>query len=1278
MEFEKWNNGWIFWDERTPENKKKVTLPHDAMLEEKRLPGIQNGAAAGYFPGGRYNYKKTFWGRESWEDQIVMLEFEGVYMKSSIFLNGEKVGGRIYGYSDFYVNLTGRIKIGEENELLVVADNTQTPNSRWYTGSGIYRDVYLLSGNRAHILPDGIKVVTEQIHPAILQIEIEVSETAKDSEVEIEVCLDNEVAARTYLNPEVYKGVKKCCKIRIEDARLWSSEEPNLYTIRTVLKKAGNILDIQETRTGIRLLEWNASYGMKVNGKSVKLRGGCVHHDHGALGACGFYAAELRRAKILKEAGYNAVRYAHNPASKTFLDACDEVGLYVMDEAFDQWKEKQSPYDYGMYFESEWEKDLESMILKARNHPSVVMYSIGNEISDISKPEGAEIGRKLTALCHKLDPSRPTLNAVNPVVAIMGSISKGETSPDDIVDPYKENKDSQAAGSLLANIIVTAVPFISKFMGKPKKVEKLLKESFDAVDIVGYNYAEQCYQPHHDWNPSRIMVGSETYIPKLAENWEFIKSVPYVIGDFMWTAWDYLGEAGVGAAIYGTSRGGFNRPYPCVSAGCGAIDKTGYRETSSYYAAIIWGEYKKPYIGVRPVNRTEQKYFLGMWRYTDTVHSWSWTGMDGNLAEIEVFSPGKEVELIQDGTSLGRKKVQDYVAKFKTTYRSGFLEAIAYDEAGIEIGRDLLSSAGKEKTLTICPEQKVLKADGEDLLYVAICITDADGETKMLCDERITVTVEGAAELAGVCSGNPFTEESFLGDGCETWYGRMLAILRSNGNTGEIYLKASAKGVENQIILHAVEKKKMINIRHGMNPFLPGKVYIPDGEPHIFGDRLYLYGSHDKFEGTGYCQEPYIGWSAPVNDLTDWRYEGVILEKGLDPLDPDGDKSYYAPDAVQGPDGRFYLYYSIEGSSVISVAVCDEPAGKYQFYGHVKDENGHVLGSVPEDTFQFDPVVLVDDGHIYLYSGQDLPVEGVDSGRNAGAQVCELETDMVTMKTRQTVLTSWNENRFEENPFFEASSIRKFGNQYYFIYSSLPNMHNLCYAVSDYPDKGFRYGGVLISNGDIFAEESGTKAMNYWGNNHGSIVEVKGQHYIFYHRHTNKSGWCRQACAEQIQRNPDGTFEQAELTSSGLYRKGLPLKGTCGCYTACHLKKKDMPEFQPFQFLTFDKDDPYLTQEKETEIPFIANFRKGSSADYRYFIFTGEESKFSIIVRGDGKGKIKVMDMDEHQLFAEVTVGPSEEWNTSTAKWQAPKGNRGFRIIFEGQGYLDMMTFTIE
>jgi len=383
MKKEKWNTGWMFWKDGHEEEAVSVQLPHDAMQTEERIPDMENGASSGFYPGGKYYYQKTFTPDESYEGKQVMLQFGGVYMDSTVLVNDEKVGGRLYGYSEFFADLTGKLKIGEENTVTVIADNSRTPNSRWYSGSGIYRDVHILSAGKEFIRPRGLRVKTLSIDPVKVRICVDV-QAEPDTEIRTLICDQDRVIA---------EGEGASFETELPGVKMWDAEHPNLYTVRTTLEKDGRILDADEVTTGFRMIRADAASGLQVNGKTVKLRGACVHHDHGPLGACAMYKAELRRVKRLKELGYNAIRYAHNPADDNILEICDKVGMYLLDETFDQWKVPQSTYDYALHFDEEWKKDIESLIARDYNHPAVIMYCIGNEISDTGLPHGAMIDK---------------------------------------------------------------------------------------------------------------------------------------------------------------------------------------------------------------------------------------------------------------------------------------------------------------------------------------------------------------------------------------------------------------------------------------------------------------------------------------------------------------------------------------------------------------------------------------------------------------------------------------------------------------------------------------------------------------------------------------------------------------------------------------------------------------------------------------------------------------------------------------------------------------------
>lgn len=474
------------------------------------------------------------------------------------------------------------------------------------------------------------------------------------------------------------------------------------------------------------------------------------------------------------------------------------------------------------------------------------------------------------------------------------------------------------------------------------------------------------------------------------------------------------------------------------------------------------------------------------------------------------------------------------------------------------------------------------------------------------------------------------------------------------------------------------------------NPYLPNDEYVPDGEPKVFGDRVYVYGSHDRFNGEFYCVNDYVGYSAPVDDLSDWRFEGVIYKKDQDPLNPDGKYNMFAPDVVQGQDGKFYMYYGMDFINQISVAVAVKPEGPFEYYGAVRHPEGTLLGENSTDAFQFDPGVLVDDDNrVWLYTGFGPSQEfrkmfeehfGQTIGE-CGNYVTELEADMLTVKTDpvQLIPNNWDSEGtgFEGHAFYEASSIRKFNGKYYFIYSSELS-HELAYAISDYPDKGFVYGGSLHSNGDI-GYQGNSEEVNYWGNNHGSVAYINGEYYIFGHRQTNYTEFSRQGVAEKLQMTADGRFEMAEMTSCGLNQG--PLRGT-GSYPAaiaCQLysgrgalKSTEVSE---------KEEHPCFTQEKEDSqndpSQYIHNLKDGSVAGFKYFHFDDLDS-LSVTTRGPGKGLLGVYTELGKTPIAKIHVSPSTEWQTFEANVSGSVvGEQPLFFRYEGPGTIDFKAFTL-
>lgn len=750
---------WLFWKDGHEDSKETVILPHDAMILETRNPDCPNGTATGFLPGGKYFYETQLFGKPEWAEQRVLLEFEGVYMDSSVLLNGEQVGRRLYGYSNFFVDISGKLRIGEENTLRVIADNSQCPNSRWYSGSGIYRPVNLWVGPRDGIEPESVKITTVSIEPAVIRVQ---------SPVGVSVTVDG------------INGEGTDFTLTIPDARLWSAETPNLYTAHVTHGE-----DTEDIRFGIRTLAWDAKRGFQVNGETVKLRGGCVHHDHGILGAAAWDKAEYRRARTLKDLGYNAIRYSHNPAGKNFLDVCDELGLYVIDESFDQWKVPQSACDYALHFDAEWQRDVESMVSKDYNHPCVVMYCVGNEITDTGLPFGGAICKAICAKFKALDQSRPTMIAINSMLSTLAAMKAKQAA--------EKKAESENVGSKEVNDIVALLPKIMASI-TPDSLEAIIHDCVEAVDIVGYNYGHNLYEGTHEKYPERVILSSETFPARMDSNWDKVMQNDYVIGDFHWTAWDYLGEAGVGLPVYGTSKAPFSKSYPAFTAACGSVDLTGCPESAAMYTAILWGACKEPYIGVRPVDHSGEEYALGNWRMTDSVNSWTWPGCEGRTAEIEVFSPGCEVELLQDGVSLGRKALDHLKAQFEASYRPGTLTAICYDDKSAELSRSQLRTAGEAAMLAVLPEERRITAG--DIVYVPIHVTDKDGKLNKSAQRRVQVKVDSVGKLLALGSACPDTEESYQSDSFLSDHGRVLAVVLSSGEPGTIRITATAGGLE--------------------------------------------------------------------------------------------------------------------------------------------------------------------------------------------------------------------------------------------------------------------------------------------------------------------------------------------------------------------------------------------------------------------------------------------------------------------------------------------------
>ena len=752
MQKNTFNNGWTC-------NGKAVTLPHDAQISEKRGADVSN-SGHGYFPGSVYTYEKVFTAPAEWEGKDILIEFEGIYKNATVSLNGKELCFHPYGYTGFFVELTDLIYDGE-NTLTVVADNSRLPNSRWYSGSGIYRPVWLHVCEKGGLRPESVKISTVSIDPAVVKIE---------SPVSVKADVDG------------MSGEGTSFELTIPNAKLWSDETPYLYTAKIT---AGEN-DAIEIPFGIRQITWS-NKGLFINGRETLLRGGCVHHDSGILGAATYAEGEERRVRIMKENGFNAIRSSHNPASRALLDACDKYGMYVMDETFDMWYNRKNPYDYGMDFNDWWERDTTAMVERDFNHPSVILYSIGNEVAEPFEQKGIDAGKALVDLCHKLDSTRPVTCGTNLMIISraakgQGIYQDGEQKTGTGGKKQKEGNNASLAFNIMASFIGTGM----NKSGNSRKVDALTTPFLDSLDIAGYNYGSGRYPLEKKAHPNRVVLGSETFPQDIWKNWQMVKKYPYLVGDFMWTSWDYLGEAGIGAWSY-TGGMPFNRPYPWVLAGAGVIDILGIPDGSCKYAATVWRVEGNPVIAVKPVNHPGVRPSKSVWRGTNAILSWSWAGCKGNKAEVEVYSDQTTVELLLNGKSAGRKKVKECRAIFKVKYAPGTVTAVAYDASGRETGRSELISAAAPLKIAVRPEKADVRPGG--IVYVPVNIEGTNGIVESNADRKLTVTVEGG-ELLAFGSANPCTEEQYHTGSFTTYYGRALAVVRA-GETGFVKVTAT-------------------------------------------------------------------------------------------------------------------------------------------------------------------------------------------------------------------------------------------------------------------------------------------------------------------------------------------------------------------------------------------------------------------------------------------------------------------------------------------------------
>jgi beta-galactosidase len=781
-----------------------VNLPHDWSIEGVPDKNNPTGSGGGFFPAGAGWYRKTFTAPREWKGKRVSVEFDGVYRDATVYLNGSKLGTHPYGYTSFSFELTPGLDFSAPNVLAVRVDNSAQPNSRWYSGSGIYRHVRVVVTESTHVVHWGVFVTTPEVSRGAAKISVRarvVNESAEQVGVTVRtIIMDREGkqagTAQSTVTIAPGKDTEESHTIVVAKPALWSPDSPTLYRAVTQVLKNGEIADEVVTAFGIRSLSWSVEKGLLLNGKSIKLTGGSVHHDNGPLGAAAFDRAEERKVQLLKAAGHNAVRTAHNPPSPAFLDACDRLGLLVLDEPFDTWKANKVKFDYGRDFDEWWQRDISSMVLRDRNHPSIVIWGIGNEIPELEVEQGGTIAKQLADQVRSLDNTRPL------TLAFPGTT----TAP-----------NAEAVFSLL--------------------------------DITGYNYnILPTYAADHRELPARIMLTTESFPAKAFPLWEISHDNLFVLGDFAWTSMDYLGESGIGAWSYGTPEeaqmgaqimgvmmsssmvdkmflGMANgvdmmaamasmdqgkadpamkavaavlfHGYPWHAAVCGDLDLTGFRKPQSYYRDILWNGGDRVYATVRFPEPEGKKIIAVGWATYPTLASWSWPGQEGKEMQVEVYSGTDKVQLFLNDKLIGEKptgREEQFKAQFAVPYAPGTLKAVGLRGDRV-VAESVLTTAGKPARLGLTADRSVLQGDGQDLSFITVEALDAEGRFQPNAEQEVQFAISGPGIIAAVGNGDSQDGATYHGDRRKLFQGRALVVVRTSRQGGPIHLSATTPGL---------------------------------------------------------------------------------------------------------------------------------------------------------------------------------------------------------------------------------------------------------------------------------------------------------------------------------------------------------------------------------------------------------------------------------------------------------------------------------------------------
>ena len=762
------DQGWTFAlgdhpEAATPEfdDKKwrKLDLPHDWSVEGTVDKNAPSGNDGGYFPTGIGWYRKTFTLNKADRNKLIGLYFEGVYMNSEVYVNGKSVGKYPYGYSSFHYDITPYINKEGKNTVAIRVDNSAQKNCRWYSGSGIYRHVWLTAKNPVHFKHWGTFITTPEVvagDSSTVNVQtVVVNHSDRERILSVDISIKGETndngpysqdhSCTVRLKPHEEKVVSKAFKVF--DAKLWSPESPALHQAKLTI---GRLEDTITQTFGIRKVEYSAEKGLLLNGKPIELNGGCLHHDNGPLGAASYDRAEERKVELMKAAGFNAARTAHNLPSPAFLDACDRLGMLVIDEAFDGWRESKTKHDYSTLFDEWWSRDIDAMVLRDRNHPSIICWSIGNEVIERKKIEVVTTAQKLADRIRLNDNTRPITSAL-----------AAWDSDWEIYDP------------------LAAVH-----------------------DIVGSNYMIHKSEDDQERVPDRVMWQTESYPRDAFSNWAKVADHPYIIGDFVWTSIDYLGESGIGRWYYkGESEGEHyhRNQFPWHGAYCGDIDLTGWRKPISHYRNLLHTGNEKLYMAVREPNGYWGEIKETLWSVWPTWESWNWPGHEGKTIEVEIYSRYPSIRLYLNDKLIAERpttRKEEFKAIIPMPYQEGTLKAVGI-ENGQEMESTTLATAGEAENILLIPDRTVLQSDGQDLCYVTVELNDSEGRRNPNAENELTFSLKGAGEIIAVDNANLKDCTPYTSLTRKAWKGRAMVIIKTRRNAGNITLQATSPGLKN-------------------------------------------------------------------------------------------------------------------------------------------------------------------------------------------------------------------------------------------------------------------------------------------------------------------------------------------------------------------------------------------------------------------------------------------------------------------------------------------------